>query len=246
MRAGTVTDPRAMSPANAMIAARFAAMSPYFAVHRLDPNNWFQILTGSATTSRTPLHISGNTGTTAGSVARAHTSQVYIIPSVGPGSNLTINWGRPFMFSGLLSCGTGPNTTANGVRRFSIKAQTDAAGDLSARGIQLKISGGTTTAQHILCVHNGTNYLESTPVVAPATAGTILPFMIYSDGAGNVHGWFGSTSLQITDTPTAVVTGGPTTARPNFGDDQFHLEVTNGPDAANHRFELYQLRSFGL
>lgn len=241
MRAGTETAVRAVSPLNVMTSAQFAAMSPYFAVHRLGANLWSQAVVGSGATSRTETVIRIETGTTANSVGRAFTYSAYFLPTVGGGVN--VNWARPFMISAFL--GAGANSTTNGVRRFAIKNSADANGNLSGRGVGIKIVGGGASAQFILCVHNGTTYAESSAVTGTAVANTMFPVLIYSDGAGNVSAWFGSSSLQITGTPSVTMTGGPTTIRTGFN-DQWDIEAQNLSDTANHRFELYQLKTLGL
>jgi hypothetical protein len=82
------------------------------------------------------------------------------------------------------------------------KAETDAVGDLSRKGIGWKMTGGAGSRYLLLQAHNGTTLSSVTSSFAVTDAAT-FDWDLESDGSGNV-------TLYVNGSSVATSTGGPT------------------------------------
>jgi hypothetical protein len=241
MRAGTVTDPRAMSPANVAMTSRYLDLSPSSVNILMGSDFWTAaVVTGTGTQTRALHRNIVTTGTTAGSTAIIRTTLLAFVPSAGNGTiNYRFNFARPLFISASFER-TAQSNASEGVAMLSYGKTTNTVGDLNERGVAVKITGTSANRQAILQVHNGTSLNESTGVSLPNTAQ--MQVVIFSDGAGNVSLWAGEV-VDFGQPPTATVTGGPTSITIN---PTFAVEVANNGSAANAEIGLHHLKAISL
>jgi hypothetical protein len=105
---------------------------------------------------------------------------------------------------------------SNSIWRFSIGKSigTASPGDLSARGLMVKVAGSGALQ---LLVHNGTSLTATTSTYTPSNA-SAYDVVVVSDGAGNV-------TLYVNGSSVATSTGGPTSS--SGGSPQLTFEVEN-------------------
>lgn len=114
--------------------------------------------------------------------------------------------------------------TSAGATWVKIGQSASTAGDLAARGVQIKISNLTLTA----ACHNG-SALTGSSTLATLTTSTGHYLILQSDGAGSV-------GVYLNGTLVATLSGGPTSATTS----QFEIavECTNGADSATQRVQV--------
>jgi len=112
-----------------------------------------------------------------------------------------INFSQRIILSGRTFIG-GTNQANLTVSIYFGKADSDAVGDLTRKGIGFKMTGGTGSRFLLLQAHDGTTLSSVTSSFA-VTDGVAFDWDVESDGAGNV-------TLYVNGSSVATSTGGPT------------------------------------
>jgi hypothetical protein len=145
------------------------------------------------------------TGTSSGATALTRSGSNATYPISRGKAQGIVNYSKVFIISGTMDAS---QYVANSTIRFTFgKNGTDGTGDLTRKGIGLRIVG---TGAVELIVHNGTSQSNVTSSFTP-TANTAFDFIIYADGAGNV-------TLYINDSSVATSANGPTGDSTNTAD----------------------------
>lgn len=218
--------------------------SPFVTRMPFGSTAWAQAVAGSGSTTRNEQVITVNTGSTSGSTALAR--------SQGPGSVFAYagdsgsnsngpDWSRRVRIFGLIGGLGGNSGGADMVARISLGKDAAAGiGNLSGRrGVQIRLQNTGSSGQVFLGANDGTTFTESaTPFSVNLSSWAPRPFVIESDGAGNVRMWWGAAALAL-GAPTLSISGGPTSLDAGYSVAQ--VEVGNGATAASHRLDLAQL-----
>ncbi len=182
--------------------------------------------TGSASSNTSFFGLNLSTGTTAGSTVRVTPNILWWAPfwidSSNAGSVTSPRWTKPFVMAFAIA----PiSSTAAGEVWVKFSSSYYESGDLSHRGVGIKIAG--TTAVGIY--HDGTT---------GGSTGTLFSFgandechhvAIVSDGAGNIT-WI------VDGAAAATTSAGPCTreTNPYLNKGIWSCEAANNGDAANH------------
>ena len=201
------------------------------------PNYWLipwdgwgaQTVSGSGSISASGWGLNCQTGATASSRAQRTLSTVVADffwgqPNIG---TQQINWAKRFTVGFSLNP-ISSSTNGQWFIRFGDNAST--SGNLSGRGVGLRMNNGAIVAQ----VHDGTT-LNTSSTLKTVTLGTNQTtwVVIQSDGAGNVQFWIDN-SLAVT------LTGGPTAAATSV----VAVESLNNADSSSTRVHLSPLKVF--
>jgi len=190
---------------------------------------------GSASTAAAMMGVQIATGSTAGSNARV-LPNVYgwapwwLDPSV-TNPVTSPRWNKPFVMSFSVSPVA---RTAGGTFWFKFSGAYSDDGDLSYRGVGIKVTGSTMVGIY----HNGTTGGSTGTLATFGFDDDVRHIAIVSDGAGNIT-WI------VDGTAAATTAAGPatleTTAYLNKGN--WSVEATNGADAAQYIWNISPISS---
>lgn len=148
--------------------------------------------------------------------------------------NGNFNWAKPVSIGFKFVCAN-VASDSNTIGRILIGKGNVLTGDLTNRGIGLRLIGGTTFYQ--LCVHDGTTLtiVNSTKIITQSSSATV-DFRITSDGAGNAK-------LYADDVLVASTTGAPTTQASTGSLSYISQEVENIGTATGvyHSFTMFNM-----
>lgn len=190
---------------------------------------------GSASTSATMMGVQIATGSTAGSNARVLPNPYgwapwWLDPSV-TNPVTSPRWNKPFVMSFSVSPVA---RTAGGTFWCKFSGAYSDDGDLSYRGVGIKVTGSTMVGIY----HNGTTGGSTATLVTFGFNDDVRHVAIVSDGAGNIT-WI------VDGTAAATTSAGPatleTTAYLNKGN--WSVEATNGADAAQYIWNISPISS---
>jgi hypothetical protein len=168
--------------------------------------------------------VGPNTGGTASSRSQIQSRGSLAVQSNDTTSS-TFDWTKRWTFSfGIQTI----SVTTNGQIFIRIGGGAGTTGNLSARGVGIRINNLTLVGQ----VHNGTT-LTTTSTLATLTNQRIYRITIQSDGDGTVRFYVGSTLA-------ATTTGGPTAAETFC---YYVAESVNNADAASMRFIVSAIKT---
>ena len=202
----------------------------------------------SGGTTRNELSASATTGTTPLSTS--------LVRSQGPGnfafsagtsyntSSSAVDFDRTLIWSFTLA-GLGAETSTGTVRISFGKNSADLVGQLTRKGWQIRIEGSTTSRTVFIAAHNGTTLGTEVAVTGSALNNggyDSKPVVVVCSG-GTMSLYAGDAALNMT-APTATCTGGPTGASGNA--PYLQVEVLNGANAAEHRCDIYNIKTIIL
>ena len=190
-------------------------------------SGWATAVTGSGTVGLGIRNLAVITGSTAGSTARAYTSE-----NVGWNRGLSksiINWSKRVELYVVLNS---PAATTNGVSRLTLgKHPSDGVGPLADKGVGLQVDNLALKG----IAHDGTAG-TTVDLASSLSLGVVELVKIVSDGLGNVQ-WYVNGVLK------GSTTAGPTGTS---GTDRVLLQVEadNGPDAAIQNLSVNDVKIY--
>jgi len=136
-------------------------------------------------------------------------------PSRGQAYNYGFDWSKRITFGARIARNVASPDT-NSVWRFSIGKTSATIGDLSSRGVMLKVSAGNAIQ---LLVHNGTSLTTTTSSYTP-TNSTSYDVVVTSDGSGTA-------TLYVNGSSVATSSSAPTSGVSNGNFFMFEVENTS-------------------
>jgi hypothetical protein len=159
-------------------------------------------------------------------------------------SSNAVDFDRTLIWSFILG-GMGAETSTGTVRVSFGKSSADGVGQLTRKGWQIRIEGSSTSRTVFIAAHNGTALGTEVAVTGSAINNggyDTKPVVVVCSG-GTMSLYVGDAALNMT-TPTATCTGGATGASATA--PYLQVEVLNGANAAEHRCDIYNIKTLIL
>jgi hypothetical protein len=224
MRAGTVTDPRAMSPQRVAQAALEMSVGCKVTPMIFDATAWTSTVTGvGAAINR----FFGSLALACGAVTPSTAMSNYALSSYRGFKGAHDIDGIPFSKPLIVAAKIIPDLgkSANGTRGILIGPR--ASDGFNTALTRLGFGVRFVTDGAFLVAHNGTSETASAKVSYTYT--NRISLILYSDGAGNVSMWLGN-GLTMASTPTATITGGPAVDQSATNGPSLRVFSDNGAD----------------